>query len=173
MSRTFGAFVAGMALVAATAAHAASSSGAKDKPTPPSIAVQRASLKPLSGASEQIGGLRIIVTQVNYPGVPDRSACRFLVRAVNEGAERVGAYALMRTYDGEKEELNTWMVPTGDLAPGESAERLYSCKTAQYLSFDRQTMGGWPGRCTVNGEERTPCPLTLSVEANLNLLAKD
>lgn len=140
---------------------------------PPSIAIQRTSMEPLSTATERIGGLRIIITQVNFPGVPDRSACRFTFRAINEGHETVAAHTLLRTFDTTKGELNVWMVPTGDLAPGQSAERLYSCKTAQYLTLDRETMGGWPGRCTINGQERSPCPLTLSVEANLNLLAKD
>lgn len=175
MSKTWTAAFTVFALLAgtSTAQAAASASGGKDKPTPPSIAVQHASLQPLPAITERIGGLRILITQVNYPGVPDRSACRFMVRAINEGRETVAAHTLLRTYDATKDELNTWMVPTGTLAPGQSAERLYSCKIAQYLVLDRQNMTGWPGRCTINGEERAPCPLSLSVEANLNLLAKD
>lgn len=152
------------------AAQAASSAG---KPLPPSIAVQRASLEPLPVVTDRIDGLKIIVTQVNYPGVPDRVACRFMVRAVNQGQERIAAYALLHTFDGDKAMMNTWMVPTGDLAPGQSSERLYSCKTAQYLQIDRQTLNGWPGRCEVNGEEQTPCRLTMGLEANLNLISKD
>ena len=64
------------------------------------------------------------------------------------------------------------MVPTGALAPGQSSERLYSCKSARYVVLDQQTLEGWPGRCTVNGEDRSPCPLTLALEANLNIVAK-
>ena len=121
---------------------------------------------------DRIGGLKIIVNQVMYPGVPDRAACRFVIRAVNNGSATVSAYTLLRTLDGEKSELNTWMVPTGSLAPGQSSERLYSCKNARYLVIDQQTLEGWPGRCMVNGEERSPCPLTLTLEANLNIVAK-
>jgi hypothetical protein len=167
------AFTAFALLAGASTVQASSSSGGKDKPAPPAIGIQHASLQPLPIVTERIGGLRIVINQVNFPGVPDRSACRFVVRAVNEGRETVAAHTLLHTYDGTKGELNTWMVPTGTLAPGQSAERLYSCKTAQYLVLDRQNMGGWPGRCTVNGEERAPCPLSLSLEANLNLISKD
>lgn len=166
---TFG--LAFVLLHGASTAWAASS--ANDKPLPPSIAVQRASLEPPAVITDRIGGLRIIITQVNYPGVPDRASCRFVVRAVNQGHERIATHALLRTFNGDKEVLNTWMVPTGELAPGQSSERLYSCKTAQYLQIDRQSLNGWPGRCEINGEERTPCPLSVGVEANLNLIAKE
>lgn len=162
---------AAVSALGATTAQAASS--AKDKPLPPSIAVQRANLEPLPVITNRIGGLKIVISQVYYPGVPDRVACRFTVRAINQGHERVAAYALLRTLNSDKEIVNTWMVPTGDLAPGESSERLYSCKTAQYLQVDRKSMSGWPGRCEVNGEEQSPCPLIVGLEANLNLIAKD
>lgn len=158
----------------AGASGALASSAPKDgKSLPPSIALQRADLQPPPVIADRIAGLKISVTQVMYPGVPDRAACRFVVRAVNSGSATVSAYTLMHTLDGEKAELNTWMIPTGPLAPGQASEKLYSCKTAQYLVLDKQTLGGWPGRCMVNGEERSPCPLTLALEANLNIIAKD
>lgn len=162
-----------LAMVGGTSIALASSAPKETKSLPPSIAVQRADLLPPAIIADRIAGLKITVTQVMYPGVPDRAACRFVVRAVNNGSATVSAYALMRTLDGEKTELNTWMVPTGPLAPGEASEKLYSCKTAQYLVLDKQTLGGWPGRCLVNGEERSPCPLTLALEANLNIIAKE
>ncbi len=139
----------------------------------PSIPVEKAAFQPLKTASERIDGLKIVITQVNYPGVPERAACRFIVRSVNEGTKTVAAHALVRTYDAAKAELNTWLVPTGALAPGDATERLYSCKTAQSVVLDRGSLGGWPGRCVINGEERVPCPLTLAVEANLHLSSKD
>jgi len=150
----------------------ASSAPKEGKELPPSIATQRTDLQPPPIVTDRIGGLKIIVNQVMYPGVPDRAACRFVIRAVNNGSATVSAYTLLRTLDGEKSELNTWMVPTGSLAPGQSSERLYSCKNARYLVIDQQTLEGWPGRCMVNGEERSPCPLTLTLEANLNIVAK-
>lgn len=155
-----------------TAQAASGGNTVKEKILPPSIAVQRASFKPLPTVTEHIGGLKIIVSLVNHPGVPDRVSCRFVVRTVNEGRERVAAYALLHTFNGAKSEMNSWMVPTGDLAPGQSAERLYSCKSAQYLVLDQTSIGGWPGRCVVNGEERSPCPLTVALEANLNFMDK-
>lgn len=165
--------VAALAVITGTSAADAASAPKEGKTLPPSIAVQRTDLLPPPIIADRIGGLKITVTQVMYPGVPDRAACRFVVRAVNSGSATVSTYALMRTLDGEKAELNNWMVPTGPLAPGQASEKLYSCKTAQYLVLDKGTLGGWPGRCMVNGEERSPCPLTLALEANLNIIAKD
>lgn len=156
----------------ASASSAPKESKDNGKPQAPSIAVQRVDLAPPPIIADRIGGLKIVITQVNYPGVPDRAACRFVVRVNNSSTVTVSAYALLHTLDGEKNELNTWMVPTGALAPGQSSDRLYSCKLAQYLVLDQQAMGGWPGRCTVNGEERAPCPLTLVLEANLNIITK-
>lgn len=173
MNKITSAMVMALAMVGGTSVALASSAPKEPKSLPPSIAVQRADLQPPSIIADRIPGLKITVTQVMYPGVPDRAACRFVVRAVNSGSATVSAYTLMRTLDGEKAELNTWMVPTGPLAPGEASEKLYSCKTAQYLVLDKQTLGGWPGRCLVNGEERSPCPLTLALEANLNIIAKE
>lgn len=158
-------------IVGAMPVQAASS--AKDRPSLPSIALQQANLDPLPVVTDRIGGLKISVTLVNYPGVPDRAACRFTVRATNQGREKMAAYALLHTFNADKEAVNTWMVPTGELQPGESSEKLYSCKTAQYLQVDRQSLSGWPGRCEINGEERMPCPLTVGLEANLNLIAKE
>lgn len=172
MAKRKTAFVTAVAMVAGASAATASSAPKDDKALPASISLQRADLLPPPIIADRIGGLKIIVTQVMYPGVPDRAACRFVVRAVNNGSATVSAYALMRTLDGAKAEVNTWMVPTGALAPGQASERLYSCKSAHYLVLDQQTLGGWPGRCTVNGEERSPCPLTLALEANLNIVAK-
>lgn len=174
MAKVSSALVTALAVIAGTSS-AFASSAPKDngKPQPPSVAVQRADLLPPPIITDRIGGLKITVTQVNYPGVPDRAACRFVVRAINSGQATVSTYALLHTLDADKADLNTWMVPTGALAPGQTAERLYSCKTAHYVVLDRQAMGGWPSRCVVNGEERSPCPLTLTLEANLNILTKD
>lgn len=166
------AIAATVALVAGASAAFASSAPKEGKVLPPSLPLQRADLLPPPIVADRIGGLKISVTQVMYPGVPDRAACRFVVRAINNGPATVSTYALMRTLDGEKTELNSWMVPTGPLAPGQASEKLYSCKNAHYLVLDQETLGGWPGRCMVNGEERSPCPLTLALEANLNIVTK-
>ncbi len=166
------AVLAALALVAVFPTAPAASASKDGKGLPASISLQRTDLLPPPIVADRIGGLKISVTQVHFPGVPDRASCRFVVRAVNSGQATLSTYALMRTLDGDKAELNTWMVPTGALAPGEASERLYSCKHAQYLVLDQQSLDGWPGRCMVNGEERSPCPLTLALEANLNIIGK-
>lgn len=174
MSKTFAAALTVCALlVAGTNARASSAPASKDKPAAPAVGIQRVSLPPPSTAGERLGGLRIIITQVSFPGVAESRSCRFSVRAINDSHETVSFYTLLRTFDGAKGELNSWMVPTGDLAPGQASERLYSCKMAQFLSVDRDSMSSWPGRCMINGDERSPCPLTVSLEANMNLWAKD
>lgn len=146
-------------------------SAANDQPPAGSAAgLQRAVYQPPPAIRDRIPGLKIVLTQISYPGVPERSACRFLVRATNDGSQRIGVHALLRTYDTYQAALNTWLVPTGELAPGQSVERIYSCKLAQSLVLDQGTAGGWPGRCTIDGEERSPCPATLTVETNLQLL---
>lgn len=170
--------VAALALIAgASSALApsvlASSAPKESKPLPPSLPLQRVDLKPLPVVAERVGGLKLSVTQVMTPGVPERAACRVVVRAFNGGTNTVSAYALLHTQDASQAAVNTWMVPTGTLAPGESSEKLYSCRYAQYLVVDTKTLGGWPGRCTINGEERSPCPLTIGLEANLNIVTKE
>ncbi|HTH15323.1 MAG TPA: hypothetical protein VL974_01610 [Magnetospirillum sp.] len=175
MRRTSTAILAAISLVTWLPSAQASSKGGggEKKELPPSIAVQHADLLPPSIISDRIDGLKITITQVMYPGVPDRAACRFIVRAYNGSRNTVSAHALLRTLDGDKAEINTWMVPTGSLAPGDSSEKLYSCRNAQYLVIDKQALSSWPGRCFVNGEERSPCPLTVALDANLNIVAKD
>lgn len=134
------------------------------------MGIQRATFDPPPVISDRLDGLKINVTQINYPGVPERSACRFLVRATNGGTQVIATHAMLRTYDSYKGALNTWLVPTGSLAPGQSIERIYSCKTAQFVELDRGSATGWPGRCLVNGEERSPCPAVLNLETNIGFL---
>lgn len=137
-------------------------------------AVSTANDQPASaGGGERNAGLRIIVTQVNYPGVPERSACRFLVRAVNESKQKIGAHALLRTFDSYNASLNAWLVPTGELSPGQTTERIYSCKMAQSMILDLTSASGWPGRCTIDGTEHSPCPATLQLESNLLIVKEE
>lgn len=146
-------------------------SGANDRPLTGSA--QSVTYQPLPASTERIAGLKITLTQVNFPGVPERSACRFLVRASNESSQRIGIHALIRTFDSYQASLNTWLIPTGDLAPGQTTERIYSCKMAQGLALDQATASGWPGRCTIDGEERSPCPATLLLETNLRQITDE
>ncbi|CAA7623900.1 conserved exported hypothetical protein [Magnetospirillum sp. LM-5] len=146
--------------------------GGADKPAPPSIAIQKRVLKPAPTVLDPIGGFRVAITQVSYPGVPERSACRLLARAFNTGTEKVGLFLMVHTFDSHKVPLNSWLIPTAEVAPGQSIERIYSCKLAQYLKLDVANAGAWPAICKVGGEERSPCPVTLNFEANLELIEK-
>lgn len=158
------------------AASLSSTAGAISPANDPPVEVSGAravTFQPPAGVRDRVAGLHITITQVNYPGVPERSACRFLVRATNEGDRKIGAYALMRTFDSFKASLNSWLIPTGELAPGQTVERLYSCKMAQSLVLDQDSATGWPGRCTVDGTELSPCPVTLQLKANIDILPTD
>lgn len=164
----FSPVAAGLLVAASLSSTAGAVSAANDKPAQSGL--QAVTYQPPPGIRDRIGGLRINVIQVNYPGVPERSACRLLVRATNEGDQKIGAHALIRTFDTYKASLNSWLVPTGELAPGQTVERIYSCKMAQSLVLDQGTGSGWPGRCTVDGTEVSPCPAALHLETNVQIL---
>lgn len=117
--------------------------------------------------------VRITVSLISYPGVPERSACRMLFRAVNETDAPVEMAALLHTYDTYQADQNSWLVPTGTMQPGQQVERLYSCKGASFLSLDQRSDRGWPRSCAVAGEVLTPCPVALKLDSNLQILVKD
>ncbi len=158
--------------LAAGASSKGGGGGGSDKATAPSVAIQRRVLQPPPIVVDRIDGFRVAITQVSFPGVPERSACRLLARATNLGTQKVGMFLQVHTFDGSKAPLNSWLIPTADVAPGQSVERLYSCKLAQYLKLDLATAGSWPAICIVAGEERSPCPVTLNFETNVELIEK-
>ena len=138
-------------------------------PTDSSVGVHGMVIKsPL--VAETIGRVTLNVTQFSYPGVPERAACRLVIRTDNESEHTVALYTLLRTFSAEKTPLGTWMVPSGKLAPGESSERLYSCKAARYVLIDRTSQLAWPGVCAVEADQRAPCPLEMSLELNIDFL---
>jgi hypothetical protein len=150
----------------------AAGGGGSDKPAAPSVAIQKRVLPPPPTVLDPIGGFRVAITQVSYPGVPERSACRLLARAFNTGTEPMGLFLMIHTFDSHKVLLNSWLIPTADVAPGQSIERIYSCKPAQYMKLDLGNAAAWPAICKVAGEERSPCPVTLNFEANIELIEK-
>ncbi|MGE5547642.1 MAG: hypothetical protein ACM33T_12135 [Solirubrobacterales bacterium] len=127
--------------------------------------------KPLVAASlptgSETGQVRINVSIISYPGVPERSSCRLKFRAVNESGNRVAVSTLLKTFDTYKSDLNSWLVPTGDMAPGQAVERIYSCKSASFITLDKKSDYGWPVTCRVDGEAVSPCPVSLKVDFNL------
>jgi len=138
-----------------------------------SVGIRGMVLKPAETISEPVIGVRLNITQFSYPGVPERAACRMVIRAENDSAHKVAFYTLVRTFDTAKEALGTWMTPSGELAPGQSGEKLYSCKLARYMVLDRGSAGGWPNICHVDGEERNPCPIQLTLDVNIDMLPAD
>ena len=111
--------------------------------------------------------VRISVSVVSYPGVPERASCRMLFRAVNDSGTQVELATQLHTFDTYKKDLNSWLVPTGAMAPGQAVERVYSCKSASFVALDQQSDYGWPRTCMVKGETVTPCPIALKVDFNL------
>lgn len=123
-----------------------------------------------AGISEPISGVSLNITQFSYPGVPDRASCRTVIKVENDSTHKVSFYSLVRTFDNEKQPISTWMTPSGELAPGQAQERLYSCKLARFMVLDRASAGGWPNICEVDGEERNPCPIQLTFDSNIDFL---
>mgnify|MGYP000863689530 CR=1 FL=1 len=125
-----------------------------------------------ASASSSAGHGRVLVSVsiISYPGVPERSSCRMLFRAVNETGQPVELATLLHTYDSFRADQNSWLVPTGTMAPGQQIERLYSCKGASFLSLDKRSGHGWPTICAVNGEELRPCPVALQLDSNVKIL---
>ncbi|MGE4280378.1 MAG: hypothetical protein AB7G62_12365 [Magnetospirillum sp.] len=138
-----------------------------------STGVHNMVLKPAESISEPVTGVRLNITQFSYPGVPERAACRTVIRVENDSTHKVAFYSLVRTFDAAKSALGTWMTPSGELGPGQSGERLYSCKLARYMVLDRGAAGGWPNSCQVDGEERSPCPIQLILDVNIDFLPTD
>lgn len=138
-----------------------------------SVGVRGMVMKPAETITEPVTGVRLNITQFSYPGVPERAACRTVIRVENDSPHKVGFYTLVRTFDTTKQALGTWMTPSGELAPGQSGERLYSCKLARYMVLDRGSAGGWPNSCQVDGEERSPCPIQLILDVNIDFLPAD
>lgn len=135
-----------------------------------SVGVRDMVLNPAEAISEPVAGVRLNITQFSYPGVPERAACRMVIRTENDSAHKVAFYSLVRTFDSAKEALGTWMTPSGELAPGQSGEKLYSCKLGRYMVLDRGAAGGWPNSCQIDGEDRNPCPIQLILDANIDFL---
>ena len=113
--------------------------------------------------------VRLTIVQVFFPGVADRFACRMEVRALNQGSSRVNFSTLLKTYDDGKEALDSWLIPTGELAPGQEVLRTYSCHQAASIEISRKSEYGWPAKCEVGGREASPCPIELHVTSSLAL----
>lgn len=136
-------------------------------PNPTPGGIREEDLVPnMTGAAQQV---RLSVVQVFFPGVPDRFACRMQVRAINDSHARVSFRALLQTFDSDKAALDSWLIPTGQLDPGQEVLRSYSCRQATSIEVSRVTAYGWPTTCEVDGEEASPCPIELHLTSSLAL----
>ena len=165
-------FICALALLSgpALAAGGGSEGGGKPAAIELSRGVKGMILNPTGTVSEPVTGVRLNITQFSYPGVPERAACRTVIRVENDSVSTIAFYSLIRTFDSQEEPLGTWMTPSGILAPGQAGERLYSCKIARYMVLDRGSAGGWPNTCHVDGIDRTPCPIQLTFDVNIDFL---
>lgn len=166
--RSISAIGLGLALCLPATVSAAAPYTGEEGPAKPGM-VRPASITAPAGEAR----IRISVSVISFPGVPEHAACRMLFRATNETGSPMEMATLLHTYDGYQSDLNSWLVPTGTILPGQQVERLYSCKSASFLTIDQKSDLGWPTTCVVAGERKSPCPVALKLDSNLPLLKKD
>jgi len=111
--------------------------------------------------------LVLSITQVFFPGMSERTGCRMQITARNQSSSRISMRALVNTFDSAKEAVDTWLVPTGDLKPGEEVLRIYSCRTAHDATVSEASPYAWPQTCVIDGAATSPCPVTLHVSSSI------
>lgn len=154
-------------LMAAAAVMWTAAAAAATQPPADQGAVRQEVLAPSTSAPPD--PVRLSIIQVFFPGVAERFACRMQVRALNQSTSQVSFSALLKTYDETNAALDSWLIPSGDLEPGQEVLRTYSCRRAASLEVSRRTDYGWPAKCEVDGHEASPCPIELHVTSSLAL----
>ncbi len=122
---------------------------------------------------EVLGEVRIVINQAQYAGLPGPRNCRLSVTISNPTNQTIEFFTLIRTADIDKKPTNSWMVPSGMLKSSELSSRVYLCQVSGFVTVDLQDREAWPKRCLINGKERLPCPINLSIESNLPPLPKE
>ena len=107
--------------------------------------------------------LHLTVEQVFFPGLSERVGCRMQISARNDTGTPVSLRLLVNGFDDSKAVVDTWLVPTGDLKPGEEVMRIYSCVAGHEFAVSEASPYGWPQTCVVDGNTMSPCPLGLAV----------
>ncbi|MDA8232750.1 MAG: hypothetical protein M0006_15575 [Magnetospirillum sp.] len=134
-------------------------------PPAPAATLREAVLAPAGTVSgEQVD---LTVEQAFYPNLPAKRSCRLEIYAVNRTGRHVGLHALISTRDGNSREVDSWLVPTGEMSPGAEVKRVYSCDKAASIEIMRTTPFGWPKTCNVDGTDVSPCPIALHVTSSL------
>ncbi len=111
--------------------------------------------------------IRVTVVMASFPGLSERASCRMQVTSANQGAARLSTRVLLKTVNDKGDTINSWLVPTGDLKPGEESLRTYSCKAPESLVLVRGNPFAWPQTCSVDGIDTLPCPVALRMQTNL------
>lgn len=149
-----------LAIAIAIAAPAAAEKFAAPQPAP--LPNGRMVLVP-SGFAAQ-GEVLVTINQFNYPGVPDRSACRMQFVITNQTSAPVSFRGVFDTRDGGPDPVNVWVVEAGRIGPNQQAERLFSCKPAPMVALRQPDK--WPATC----EDQSGCLPKVRVQTNLRLL---
>ena len=110
------------------------------------------------------------VEQVYNPGMSDKRGCRMQVSFINTSKASVNVRVLVNTFDSTKQPADTNLVPSGDLAPGKSVMRLFSCIPAETVEASRDNQYGWPVTCDINGTEQSPCPVMFHFSSTLEII---
>lgn len=114
--------------------------------------------------------MKVMVQEVFNPGMSDKRGCRLQISFMNQSKVKLNLRMLITTYDSLQQPADTNLVPSGDLEPGQSVMRLFSCKPAETVEAARDNEYAWPNTCDVNGVEQAPCPVAIHFSATLGII---
>ena len=149
--------------------HGASEHGsptAADNKNPQEQSIER-DQELLPDSASELRPMRLSIEQVFFPGVPDRTACRMQIRVYNDSRSTINLRLLIQTSNVEKEPQDSWLVPAGDLKPGEEVLRLFSCRPSVAVDVMRNSDYGWPITCRIDGDDVVPCPVNIKFHSSL------
>ena len=116
--------------------------------------------------------MKVIAQMVFNPGMSDKRGCRLQVYFINTSKVTINLRTEIITYDSLSEVADVNLVPSADLGPGQQVMRLYSCKPADAIEVSRDNNYSWPVVCDINGQEQSPCPVSLHFSSTLGIYEK-
>jgi hypothetical protein len=114
--------------------------------------------------------VRMAILRAVVPGTSEKVGCRMQIISTNDTTHRVNVRILLRTYDARGELVDTWLVPTGELQPGEEFMKVNSCRGGRKMKIARDNKYGWPVTCDVDGEPAAPCPVSLKIRSSMDIM---
>jgi len=114
--------------------------------------------------------MRIAVMRAVIPGASEKVGCRIQMISTNDTTHRVNLRVLLSTFDAKGDLVDTWLVPTGELEPGEEFMKVNSCHGGRKMKIARDNKYGWPVSCDVDGEAVAPCPVSLKLKSSMEIL---